>query len=151
MSYEQPPRRLADDQLRSPVAGIIIKTAGGIALVATSFWLCLQLFDSWFLPPNASEIRVLEATYGFNCRDFKPPSGQPNKVGKGNLTAAISEACKAGKGSCSIVVDGGPIGDPAPGCRKDFMLRWHCGDLAKLHQTYVPEEAQGKTATMACP
>jgi len=41
-----------------------LKFLGGAAVLLGSFWLSLQVIDLWSLPPNAAEIRILEASYG---------------------------------------------------------------------------------------
>ena len=134
-----------------PGGRILFKVIGGLAVVLASFWLSLQIMDYWSLPPNASEIHILEATYGLNCRNFAVPTGQVNRVKPGNATGAALEPCGKATGSCSFTVDVGRMGDPAPGCRKDFLLQWRCGDLEKTRQLYIAEEANGKTALATCP
>jgi hypothetical protein len=134
-----------------PSGRIIFKVIGGLAVVLASFWISLQIMDYWSLPPNASEIHILEATYGLNCRTFAVPAGQVNRVKPGNATSMALEICGKATGSCSLAIDVGRMGDPAPGCRKDFLLQWRCGDLEKARQLYVAEEANAKTAVATCP
>src|SRR5262249_46350782 len=104
----------------SSASRIMLWIAGGVAVVIGSFWVSLQVMDTWFLPPNASEIRVVEATYGFNCREFGLSAGQEARVKKGNATTSVAQTCGEAKGSCQFKVDVGRLGDPVPGCQKDF-------------------------------
>jgi hypothetical protein len=131
--------------------GRIVVIVLGLAVLVASFWLSLQIIDSWTLPPNAAEIRITEATYGLNCRDFKVPAGQVNRVAAGNATKIALEVCGTKTESCSFLVDINRLGDPAPGCRKDFSLQWRCGDMEKVQEFYIPDEANGNSATATCP
>jgi hypothetical protein len=151
MSYHEHPRPPPDFDKRRSIGGILLRILGGVAVVVVSFWGSLQLMNEWFPPLNAGEIRVVEATYGLSCRDFKSPDGRVNTVGKGNATGAVKEACGDAKDVCSFKVDAARIGDPAPGCQKDFTVRWRCGDLERIHQVFLVEEANAKTASLACP
>lgn len=64
---------------------------------------------------DASVIHVTAATYGgATCH-------QPT----GNVTRFLSQACD-GKKMCDYVVQYQAIGDPAPGCAKDFTVQWTC-------------------------
>src|SRR4051794_3565223 len=92
-----------------PSGPIGFKVIGGLAVVLASFWLSLQIMDYWSLPPNASEIRILEATYGLNCRDFAVPAGRINEVRPGNATAMVLETCGKATGSCSFAVNVGGL------------------------------------------
>lgn len=151
MSFEEHPRRRVDYEGRSSVGRILLQVVGGVCVVLISFWVALQIMDYWIPPQNAVEIRVVEATYGLNCRDFKPPEGRANRVAKGNATEVVKNACGNAKNTCPFVVDVGRLGDPAPGCQKDFTVRWRCGDLERIHQVFLIEEAHTKSAPLACP
>jgi hypothetical protein len=134
-----------------PVGRILLHILGGLVVVVAAFWLSLQVIDSWSDPPNASEIRIVDATYGLNCRDLAVPAGQVNRVRQGNATAAALELCGRATGNCSFPIDVNRLGDPAPGCRKDFFMLWRCGDIEKPRQLYIAEEAHGKSAMVTCP
>jgi hypothetical protein len=123
----------------------------GVAVLVASFWLTLQTIDYWTPPPNAGEIHITDATYGLNCRDFKVAAGLVNRVKPGNATQNALELCGKAKGSCAVPVDANRIGDPAPGCRKEFLLHWRCGDMERVYEDYVPDEANGNSATATCP
>lgn len=130
---------------------ILFKFLGALAVLLASFWLSLKVIDYWALPPNASEIRISQASYGLNCRDFKVPAGQVNRVKEGNATGTALDACGKTVGSCTFTIDVNRMGDPAPGCQKDFRLYWKCGDMDDVRNFYIPEEANMKSATVTCP
>jgi hypothetical protein len=101
--------------------------------------------------PTSNEIRVVEATYGLSCKDFKVPPPAGNRVRLGNASEIVANACTHKQGTCEFLVDVGRIGDPAQNCGKDFSVKWRCGDANDLHQIDLPGEANGKTAPLSCP
>jgi hypothetical protein len=88
--------------------------------------------------PTTANITVTSASYGQSC-----------KAPKGNETQALQAACN-GKATCQYTVDYKVIGDPAPGCGKDFDVAWTCatgpGGSASL-----PAEANGGKLNLSCP
>lgn len=58
-------------------------------------------------------VTVDSAIYGGNCNT------------PGNVTSQVASACN-GKTDCSYKVDHTVIGDPAPGCPKDFTVNFQC-------------------------
>jgi hypothetical protein len=77
---------------------------------------------SWTAPATElplTVVRVTEATYGANC-------GAPG----GNVTAALAASCN-GRVSCPYKLDYRIIGDPKPGCGKDFTVKWRCGSVGR--------------------
>lgn len=94
-------------------------------------------------------IHVIEATYGWNCRDVIPSIGK-NKVKKGNATTAIRKV-STGKTRAEIMIDVMMFGDPANGCGKDFYVKWVCNKEKKTYEAYVPGEANQKTVVLTCP
>ena len=139
--------------MRSSIGRILLTVAGGLIVVATSFFATMQLLDYWLTPPdpNASVIRVAEGTYGLSCKEFTPPPGHSNQVELGNATAALAKACDAAKTSCVFAVEDTKLGDPATGCGKDFVASWRCGGDPKIHQFYLAAEASGRSALLSCP
>ncbi len=101
--------------------------------------------------PDSDEIRVIEASYGLNCRDFKvaPPAG--NRVRPGNASEVVANTCSHKKDMCLFSVDVVKIVDPAQGCGKDFLVKWRCGTVKEIHQAYLPGEANGKNISLSCP
>jgi hypothetical protein len=139
--------------MRSSIGRVLLMVIGGFAVVAISFFATMQVLDYWLAPqdPNANVVHVVEATYGLVCKDFVSPSGKPNLVKLGNVTAALTRACDKAKASCLFAVDAVQLGDPADGCSKDFVANWRCGGDQKLHQFYLPAEANGRSAMLSCP
>ena len=101
------------------------------------------------LPPN--RIRVVEATYGLNCRDFKVQPPGVNWVRVGNVTSAIATLCASKDGSCDFMVDAARIGDPASRCGKDLFVKWRCGAATDIHDAHLDGEAHGKSIRLSCP
>jgi hypothetical protein len=88
----------------------------------------------------ATGISVVAGTYGGNC-------GAPH----GNVTAALGSACNT-LGRCDYIVDYTIIGDPAPGCAKDYVAEWTCNGQSLVQQaTASPEAGFRKTVTLTCP
>ena len=88
---------------------------------------------------NAGNIVVVDAIYGGNC-------GHPIGVVQ-NLAAACE-----GKSRCDYRVDHRVLGDPAVGCRKDYVYRWQCGYGTghRVQIASVDGEASGRTAALRC-
>ena len=85
-------------------------------------------------------IKVIAATYGRNC-------GAPY----GNVTRHLAEICD-GRATCEYVIDFTVIGDPAPGCAKDYLAEWQCGRDPERRTIGVRPEAGGGTRILLrCP
>ena len=84
-------------------------------------------------------IRVTAATYGgATCR-------QPT----GNVTQFLATACN-GKKVCDYSVQVQVLGDPAPGCAKDFTVQWTC-TIGNGGSTSVAGEAgRGSHVALQC-
>ena len=95
-------------------------------------------------------INVVEATYGWSCKDFQVPKPAVNSVRRGNATTFVSKECDGKSPSCPFAVDVNRLGDPATTCVKDFTVRWRCGADPAVHEAALPSDAQGKTVTLAC-
>ena len=139
--------------MRSSAGRVLIMVAGGLAVVAISFFGTMEFLDYWLTPPDptASVIQVVEATYGQSCKDFTPPPGHANQMKAGNATAALTKACDTAKASCIFDVDVKELGDPVTGCGKDFIASWRCGSDPQVHQVFLPAEASGRSALLSCP
>jgi len=87
---------------------------------------------------RGSYIRVIAATYGANCR-----------ARYGNVTDHLAEICN-GKAECEYVIDFRVIGDPAPGCAKDYSAEWECGDDER-GSVSARAEASGTGIVLRCP
>ena len=139
--------------MRSAIGRILLWIVGGIAVIAVSFFVTLNLLDYWLTPvdPVAAAIHVVEATYGQSCKDFTPEPPHVNLVKAGNATAALAQACDMRKTSCMFAIDVVKLSDPANGCGKDFVASWRCGNEQKVHQFYLAPEASGRSALLSCP
>jgi hypothetical protein len=82
-------------------------------------------------------ISVTSATYGAIC-----------KVPKGNFTSPLQSACN-GKSTCQYTVQFAPVGDPAPGCAKDFAVEWTCGSGGSRTIALIAE-AIGSRISLTC-
>jgi hypothetical protein len=80
-------------------------------------------------PGISPGIQVNSATYGGNCG-----------ATHGNQTYNLGTACD-GALECSYVVDYRVIGDPAPGCAKNYMVTYHCAGSKIGHSAYAGAEA----------
>jgi len=88
---------------------------------------------------STASILVSQATYGKSCN-----------ASPGNMTGVLASTCN-GRDRCEYIVDYKVIGDPAPGCRKDFAAEWRCTGTAGLHHLTLPGEAgRGGLATIRC-
>ena len=88
----------------------------------------------------ADTITVVSGTYGGNCN-------QPT----GNKTEFLADACN-GQTTCNYKIDYTVIGDPAVGCRKDYVAQWRCGSTPATHTAKAPAEAgYGSVVRLACP
>jgi hypothetical protein len=85
------------------------------------------------------EITIVGATYGANCQ-----------AAAGNATAAVARACD-GHSTCRFQVDVAAIGDPSPGCAKEFDIVWRCpGEEAVRRMTLPAEAGLGSVARLSC-
>jgi hypothetical protein len=125
----------------------MLTVTAGLAVLVGSFWISLQVLDYWATPPDpdADLIKVMEATYGANCR------GLTSDVRAGNATTAIAQGCAQARKTCSFVIDVNRLGDPARGCGKDFSVGWRCGADETINRVYLAGEANGQRVVLACP
>jgi len=121
---------------------IIFYTAGGLAVVAASFYTTLKVMDynATPAPSYPSSIKIEEATYGANCA---------NGVKPGNATQYLAKACD-GRARCNILISVQELGDPAQGCRKDFSARLTCNQLEPARRVHINGEANGSTVRIDC-
>jgi peptidoglycan/LPS O-acetylase OafA/YrhL len=97
------------------------------------------------------EIRVIEATYGFNCTRDIPGVPRRFDVSRGNATAHIAAACDD-HNSCEYVVSVEALGDAAPQCPKDYSVTYTCsGSETQHHEARLGPEANGHATSLRCP
>jgi hypothetical protein len=139
--------------MRSGAIELLIKLAWGLVVVALSFGATTIVMHFWWTP-RANEtnlIHVTQATYGESCSSYVSAAGQANVVRTGNATVAASQTCDNSDVFCPVYVDAVRIGDPAPGCDKDFTVNWQCGAAQTIHTVHVLAEAFKKIAWIGCP
>lgn len=83
-------------------------------------------------------IHVIAATYGANCG-----------VRHGNVTRELREVCE-GRDHCDYTVDVNRLGDPAVGCRKNYIARWECPDGRMRTASAPPEAGYGAIIRLGC-
>ena len=89
---------------------------------------------------GAAPIHVVAGSYGLNCR-----------AARGNTTAHLYRSCE-GQAACAYRVDHRVIGDPAYGCRKDYVAEWTCGADPQIRRATAPPEAGlGSVVPLSCP
>jgi hypothetical protein len=90
--------------------------------------------------PSQTGISVVAGTYGGNCG-----------ASHSNVTGALGSACNT-LGHCDYIVDYTILGDPAPGCAKDYVAEWTCNGQSLVQRaTASPEAGFRKTVTLVCP
>jgi hypothetical protein len=87
---------------------------------------CLGLGAWWVLVEDPFTVEVKQATYGANCKALV-----------GNMTDLVAKTCNR-LSACSFAVDVNVIGDPAPGCGKDFTVQYRCGTATDLRTAALP-------------
>jgi hypothetical protein len=88
---------------------------------------------------SAISIRVLGAVYGRNCR------AQTNA----NVTGDLVRQCQ-GRDYCVYRIDHRQIGDPTPGCAKDYYARYVCRDGDGERYASAGAEASGQSIVLDC-
>lgn len=87
---------------------------------------------------GGSSIRVIEATYGRNCR-----------AGSNNVINDLAQACQ-GRDFCQYYIDVRRLGDPAPGCAKEYQARFVCRNGGNEIWATARAEANGQSVTLDC-
>jgi hypothetical protein len=90
-------------------------------------------------PSYGTSIRVLGAVYGRNCR------GQYGA----NVTDDLVRHCQ-GRDYCVYRIDYRQIGDPSPGCGKDWHARYICRDGDSERYASASPEASGQSVVLDC-
>lgn len=87
----------------------------------------------------ASEVKVIEASYGLNCSQRL----------QGNMTSIVARACH-NKALCHFTVDHEIHGDPAMGCAKTFIVDYTCSRNSVTKTAKISAEATKNYATLDC-
>jgi hypothetical protein len=88
---------------------------------------------------GVASIRVLGAIYGRNCRA---------QTG-GNVINDLVRQCQ-GRDYCVYRIDYRQIGDPTPGCAKDYHARYICRDGDAERYASASPEASGQSIVLDC-
>ena len=89
--------------------------------------------------PDDAGLRIHSASYGVNCG-----------AAAGNATSDLRQSC-SGNASCEYVVDVNRLGDPAPGCGKEYEVQYSCPGDREYRRASIPGEAGlGKRLALAC-
>ena len=87
----------------------------------------------------AASIRVLGAVYGRNCRaQFAV-----------NVTDDLARHCQ-GRDYCLYHIDHRQLGDPSPGCAKDYQARYICREGDGERYASANPEASGQSVVLDC-
>jgi hypothetical protein len=84
-------------------------------------------------------IRVLGAAYGRNC------AGNVST----NVTNDLARQCQ-GRDYCVYRIDARQIGDPRPGCAKEYQARYVCRDGGNERYASANPEASGQSIVLDC-
>ncbi len=84
-------------------------------------------------------IRVLGAAYGRNC------AGNVTT----NVTDDLARQCQ-GRDYCVYRIDARQIGDPRPGCAKEYQARYMCRDGGNERYASANPEASGQSVVLDC-
>ena len=84
-------------------------------------------------------IRVLGAAYGRNC------AGNVST----NVTDDLARQCQ-GRDYCVYRIDSRQIGDPRPGCAKEYQARYMCRDGGNERYASANPEASGQSVVLDC-
>jgi len=84
-------------------------------------------------------IRVLGAAYGRNC------AGNVST----NVTDDLARQCQ-GRDYCVYRIDTRQIGDPRPGCAKEYQARYMCRDGGNERYASANPEASGQSIVLDC-
>ena len=121
-----------------PLSGEAAKSRG--LIIRLHYWIY----------PHRSEVAVLSATYGLNCRAFSVEAPAVNWAVLGNITRKIKDRCDL-SAKCTVSIDVEELGDPAVGCGKDIDVRYQCTGVSDEKAAHLPGEANGKSVVLECP
>jgi hypothetical protein len=99
---------------------------------------CLFVLTLLFGVQSMAQISVQRATYGANCGAWN-----------GNATNSVSYQCN-GRQHCDYYISVSNLGDPAPGCPKNFDVTYSCGHSGFTKTETAFQEANGKSIRLSC-
>jgi len=89
---------------------------------------------------SRGSIRILDASYGRNC---------PVRMGGTNAIDDLARYCQ-GRDYCTYRIDVRQLGDPSPGCPKDYHASYVCADGAGEQRASARGEASGQSIVLDC-
>jgi hypothetical protein len=95
--------------------------------------------DQYRYQGSGTSIRVLGAAYGRNC------AGNVTT----NVTDDLARQCQ-GRDYCVYRIDVRQIGDPRPGCAKEYQARYMCRDGGNERYASASPEASGQSVVLDC-
>ena len=117
----------------------LVLAAGSIATAAAQITIPVPGTGGVIqIPLGPVSIYVTGATYGSNCG-----------VNRGNLTRELIDSC-GGRDTCVYQIDMSIIGDPQPGCPKDFHVSYFCREGSPERWASLPGEASGRSILLDC-
>jgi hypothetical protein len=91
------------------------------------------------ISPPPSRINVVAGSYGQNCGALY-----------GNATVHLASKCND-RETCDYTIDYKVIGDPAIGCKKDYLAEWKCGEATTIHSASASgESGLGTKIVLSC-
>ncbi|MCP3415716.1 acyltransferase [Bradyrhizobium brasilense] len=137
-------RRLIRECYRGSSAeqrGHVIRLSGAtfVALIVAAATYATQAATGQTVTEEG--ISVVAGTYGGNCRSIAV---------RGNATPALAAVCN-GKDECTFKIGMEQIGDPAPGCPKEFTAAWICKGDRMIRSGSVPAQSGfASTLQLSC-
>jgi hypothetical protein len=92
----------------------------------------------------------VSASYGLNCPPERAYPAPANSPALGNATTQIHRLCRFST-VCEVQVNVRWLGDPVPGCAKDFDVAYQCGDGPGIMTGHIQGEANGQSIVLKCP
>ena len=91
-------------------------------------------------PEKQTTISITSVHYGENCG---------TEINNGTSLEDIKSKCN-GKNNCDYLINHNIIGDPSPGCAKDYKVNFKCGDEQQDRYAFEKKEASGKNINLTC-
>lgn len=108
-----------------------------MSITARQLALCAALLLST-AAAQAGPVKVLSGWYGASCNT--PP---------GNVTKLVRSVCD-GQMNCNYRVDVTDLGDPAPNCKKNFIVLFQCQGDERVRLGQINREANERSVSLNC-
>lgn len=87
----------------------------------------------------AADVKIIQASYGLSCGGNL----------RDNMTNRVMQECKS-KSLCHFTIDHEKHGDPAPMCKKNFVVDYSCGGSSTVKTASIAAEASKQYVTLDC-